>query len=133
MFPDIGVVEVQIDEEAELSSKRTSELGLEDERVTCPIGGLAEILVVILFFLTFTELCSKDFECVLASTQDLGGGVTEGSVWDCSINLVSHGLAAIQRSSQLHPQLFLSNSSFLKEYTELLGRVFELGFDLHCF
>jgi hypothetical protein len=109
VFPDIGVVDVQIDEEAELSSKRNSELGLEDERVLCPIGGLAEILAVTVFFLTFTKLCSEDFECMFTSTQDFGG-VTEGSVWDCSINLDSHGLAAIQRSSQLHPQLFLSNS-----------------------
>jgi hypothetical protein len=46
VLPDIGVVDVQIDEEAELSSKRNSELGLEDERVICPIVGLAEILVV---------------------------------------------------------------------------------------
>jgi hypothetical protein len=84
-----------------------------------------------MFFLTFTKLCSEDFECMFTSTQDFGG-VTEGSVWDCSINLDSHGLAAIQRSSQLHPQLFLSNSWFLNEYTELLVRVFELGFDLHC-
>lgn len=114
MLPETGVVEVQIEDETELSSYRNSELGLEDERVACPIcRGLAEILVVTLFFLTLTEHGSEDFERfpTRESAECFAGGVvSEGSAWDCSINLVSHGLAAIQRSSQLHPQLFLSNS-----------------------
>lgn len=114
MFPETGVVEVQNEDEAELSSYRNSELGLEDERVACPIcGGFAEILVVILFFLTFTEDGSEDFERLpTRESAELffkGGVVSEESAWDCSINLVSHGLAAIHRSNQLHPQLCLSN------------------------
>jgi hypothetical protein len=76
VFPDIGVVDVQIEDDAELSSYRNSELGLDDERVACPMwgGGLAEILVVTLFFLILTEhgleleLLTKD------STNFFGGG-----------------------------------------------------------
>lgn len=78
MFPDMGVVDVQIEDDAELSSYRKSELGLEDERVACPTwGGLAEILVLTLFFLTLTKPCSEGFEFKLAkeSTNFLGGGV----------------------------------------------------------
>lgn len=111
--PDTGVVDVQIEDEAELSSYQKSELGLEQERV-CPLeGGLAEILVDTLFFLTFTKLGSELLECLdtTDSTQLFEGGVTSNdSVRDCSINLVSHGFAAIHLSNQLHPELFLSNS-----------------------
>lgn len=105
---------MHIEDEAELSSYRNSELGLEEERVACPIwGGFAEILVVTLFFLIFTGHGSEDLERVPTSESAQlfkGGILSEGSACDCSINRVSHGLAAIQRSSQLHPQLFLSNS-----------------------
>lgn len=75
MFPDIGVVDVQIEDDAELSSYRNSELGLDDERVACPIwgGGLAEILVVTLFFLTLTEHGFK-FELTKGSANFFGGG-----------------------------------------------------------
>jgi hypothetical protein len=141
VFPETGVVDVQSEDEPGLSSYRNSELGLEDERVvTCPIwGGFAEILVVTLFFLTLTEHGgSEDFECfpmpTKGSAKFFGGGViSDGSALDCSINLVSHGLADIHRSNQLHPQLFLSNSLFLlREYTEELMREFESGVDLHC-
>lgn len=79
MFPDIGVLEVQMEDEAELSSYRNSELGLEDDRVACPaMGGLAEILVLTLFFLTLTKpCCSEDFEFEFpkGSTILLVGGV----------------------------------------------------------
>lgn len=114
MFPDTGVVEVHIDDEAELSSYRNSELGLEDERVACLIwGGLAEILVVIWFFFIFTEQGSEDLgrEPRIESAQVFEGGViSDWSACDCSNNRLSHGRAAIQRSSQLHPQVLLSNS-----------------------
>lgn len=76
MFPDIGVLEVQMEDEAELSSYRNSELGLEDDRVA--MGGLAEILVLTLFFLTLTKpCCSEDFEFEFpkGSTILLVGGV----------------------------------------------------------
>lgn len=113
VLPETGVVDVQIEGEPELPSYRNSELGLEDERVTCPTcGGLAEILVLTLFLLTFTEHGSEDLERLpdLESTQFLGGGVfSEESVWDFSISLFSQGFAAIHRSNQLQPQLFLSN------------------------
>ncbi|KAE9446317.1 hypothetical protein C3L33_21778, partial [Rhododendron williamsianum] len=63
VFPETGVVDVQIEGEPELSPYRNSELGLEDERVACPkSGGFAEILVVTLFLLTFTEHGSEDLE-----------------------------------------------------------------------
>ena len=117
VLPETGVVDVQNEDEAELSSYRNSELGLEEERVACPIsgGGFAEILVDILFFRTLTEPGSEDFGRLHTSEsiEFFGGGVmiSEGvSAWDCSISLVSHGFAAIQRSNQLHPQLFLSIS-----------------------
>lgn len=120
MFPETGVVDVSEDEPG-LSSYLNSELGLDEERVvTCPrCGGFADILVVTLFLLTLTEHGgSEDFECLPMPTKGsanfFGGGVnSDGSLLDCSINLVSHGLADIQRSNQLHPQLFLSNSLFL--------------------
>lgn len=135
MFPETGVVAVQIEDEAELSSLQNSELGLDDERITWPVGGgFAEILVVTLFFLTLTEHGSEDLERVPTreSTQLFGGGVvSEGSVSDCSISLVSHGLAAIQRSNQLQPQMFLSTSWFLRMYMEGFVREFGQGVDLH--
>lgn len=136
VFPETGVVDVQIEGEPELSPYRNSELGLEDERVACPkSGGFAEILVVTLFLLTFTEHGSEDLERLpdLESTQFLGGGVfSEDSVWAFSISLLSHGFAAIHRSNQLQPQLFLSNCWLLKEETEAI--VCESGFwiDFHC-
>lgn len=113
MFPDIGVVDVQNEEDtAELSSYLNSELGLEEERVVCPTsGGLADILLVILFFFTLMEHGSDVvFSLSLrVSKQALDlGVVSKESVYACSINLFSHGLAAIQRSNQLHPQLLLS-------------------------
>lgn len=75
VFPEIGVVDVQIEDDAELSSHRNSELGLEDERVACPIrGGLAEILVVTLFFLTLTSADGMEFELAKESTNFFGGG-----------------------------------------------------------
>lgn len=53
MFTETGVEEVNIEDE--------SELGLEEERVTCPIhGGFAEIQVLILFFLTSTKHGEED-------------------------------------------------------------------------
>lgn len=93
--------------------------------MVCPIrGGLAEILVVTLFLLIFTEYGSDDFErsVLMLSTLVLGGGlISEGSGWTFSINRFSHGFAAIQRSNQLQPQLFLLNS-FLWDAIEILVR-----------
>ena len=117
-FPDAGVVDVQIEDETELSSYRKSELGLEQERA-CPLeGGLADILVDTLFLRIFTKPGSETMEC-LGTIDSIhffeGGGVTSmESVRDCSFNIDSHGLAAIHLSNQLHPQLFLSNSEFLR-------------------
>jgi len=75
VFPDIGVVDVQIEDDAELSSYRNSELGLEDERVACPTrGGLAETLVVMLFFLTLTKH-GLELEFTKGSSNFFGSGV----------------------------------------------------------
>ena len=136
VFPDTGVVDVQIEDDAELSPNRNSELGLEDERVTCPTrGGFAEILVVTLFLLTLTEHGLEDFERLpnRESTQFFKGRVfSEELDWTFSINLFSHGFAPIQRSNQLQPQLFLSNSRRLKEGAETFVCDSELVFDFHC-
>jgi len=69
----------------------------------------------------------------MRSTHFFGGGVfSVASAWWrlCSINLLSHGFAAIQRSNQLHPQLALSISCLFKEL--LFALEFEMGVDLHC-
>ncbi|KAJ8448822.1 hypothetical protein Cgig2_011443 [Carnegiea gigantea] len=136
--PETGVVEVHREEEAGLSSNRNSELGLDAERVPCPnMGGFAEILVVILFFLTLTERWSSDdlWQVSLrVFTRVFGGGVlaSDAAVLLASsiINLFSHGFAAIHLSNQL--QLFLLISKLLTEFAEMLVLASELGVDLNC-
>ena len=131
-------MEVQIEEEAGLSSNRNSELGLDEERVPCTnMGGFAEILVVILFFLTLTEHWSSDDTgqvSLRAFTRVFGGGVlaSDAAVLLASsiISLFSHGFAAIHLSNQL--QLFLSISKLLNEGAEMLVLASELGVDLNC-
>lgn len=105
---------MHIEDEAELSSYLNSELGLEDDRVANPTkGGFAETLVVTLFLFTFTVPGSDDLDLLPLeeSKQVLECGVFSAiSLLASSISLFSHGFAAIQRSSQLHPQLHLSSS-----------------------
>lgn len=126
---------MQFDEEAELISYLNSELGLEDERVAAAKGGFAEILVVMLFFLTLTELGSDGLDLLpfKESVQVLDwGGVFSNSQLDCSISLFSHGFAAIQRSNQLHPQLFLSNPLLLRDGTETVVLKSKVWLDFNC-
>lgn len=136
MFTDIGVANVQIEDDAELSSYQSSELGLEDERVAYAKwgGGLAEILVVTLFFLILTEH-GFELELTKRSTNFFGGGgcvLYKLSASDCSINLVSQGLAAIHLSNQLHPPLTLFISGFLTEENEEVVCELVLEVGLHC-
>lgn len=108
VVPQEGVVEVQIEIK--------DEPRLEDNIWG---GGFADTRVVTLFLRTLTTSnVSGDFKC-------LEGGSVAASV--ASISQVSHGRAAIQRSNQLHPQLFLSTSWLLRYEIELFVLRFELG------
>nr|GMD48787.1 hypothetical protein Iba_chr10fCG9730 [Ipomoea batatas] len=109
-------VDVHKEDEAELTSHWSSEVRLEDNEcvASTTTQGFADILLVTLFFLTFVVHDSEDFEVV------------------CSINLVSHGLAAIQRSNQPHPELFLSQFWVFAEGTEIVLRVSELLLHISC-
>lgn len=135
-----GVADVQIEDEAELLSYLNSELGLEDDRVATAAaakGGFAEILVVMLFFLTLTELGSDNLDLLPLKEESVlvldCGGVFSNSQLDCSISLFSHGFAAIQRSNQLHPELLLSNSLLLlRDGTDTFVLKSKIWLDFNC-
>lgn len=136
MNPEAGVVDVQKEEDPELSSYRFSELGVDDDRVVWPVtGGLAEILVLMLFFRTLTGSGCKDF-AFFPNGESLYifevGVVSNMSPENFSINLVSQGFVAIHRSNQLHPQLFLSISCPLSPGTYKFDRDLLSVLDFHC-
>jgi hypothetical protein len=130
---DTRVGDVDVDEvDARLSSYRDSELGAEDEWLIWPTeSGLAEILVVTFSLLTFTKSWSEEYGWKLRTWSSLlldNGVSSEGLV----INLLSHGLTAIHRSNQLHPEMFLSCLWCLGEVTDLLVLDMGLAENLGC-